>query len=145
MERAKLKFVNSTGKGAYDAQPFWSGTPEQFYKLYETVARVLKSYDPSLKVGAPGLAFGGMPGPYREGLIEYCAVHHVPLDFYSWHHFTQGYADPYDLVRIARDIRGLLDAKELRNSENHLTEWAMSLPHDPKFRSPPGRGHRPYS
>jgi xylan 1,4-beta-xylosidase len=33
-------------------RPFWSGTPRQFYELYGQVARALKEYDPSLKVGA---------------------------------------------------------------------------------------------
>ena len=122
-----LKARKNSGVGAYDAQPFWTGTPEQFYKLYETVARVLKSYDPSLLVGGPGLAFAGLAGPYREGLIEYCAANQVPLDFYSWHHYTQGYADPYDLVRIAKVVRGLLDAHGFVRAESHLNEWAMSL------------------
>jgi hypothetical protein len=114
----------------YDAQPFWSGTPQQYYKLYETVARALKAYDPSLMVGAPGLAGASVPGPYREGLIDYCAAHQAPLDFYSWHHYAHLSADPYDLVRLAREIRGLLDAKGLRKTESHITEWAMSLAHD---------------
>jgi len=42
----------------------------------------LKAYDPTLKVGAPAQAAGGYKGPYREGLIEYCAAHKVPLDFF---------------------------------------------------------------
>jgi hypothetical protein len=122
-----LKYVHNTGQGSYDAQPFWSGTPEQFYKLYETVARTLKAYDATLQVGGPGLAFAGLPNPYREGLIAYCAQHRVPLDFFSWHHYTQSYADPFDLVRISRDIRGLLDAHGFPHAQSIVSEWAMSL------------------
>ena len=36
---------------------FWSGTPQQFYALYEKTARALKSVDPTLKVGGDGKAF----------------------------------------------------------------------------------------
>jgi hypothetical protein len=122
-----IKFRKS---GLYDVQPFWTGTPEQFYKLYETVARALKAYDPSFKVGAPGLAGASVAGPYREGLMDYCAARKVPLDFYSWHHYAQLSADPYDLVRIAREIRGLLDARGLRQTESHISEWSMSLAFD---------------
>ncbi len=129
-----LKAAHNTGQGAYDAQPFWSGTPEQFYQLYETVARVLKAYDPTLKVGGPALAFAALPSPYREGMIEYCAQHHVPLDFYSWHHYTQGYADPYDLVRISRVIRGLLDKNGFPHAESVLSEWSMSLLFAPEYQ-----------
>jgi hypothetical protein len=35
---------------------FWSGTPQQFYSLYEKTARALKSVDPTLKVGGDGKA-----------------------------------------------------------------------------------------
>jgi hypothetical protein len=31
--------------------------------------------------------------PYREGFIAYCAAHHVPLDFYSWHYYRTSF-DP---------------------------------------------------
>ena len=129
-----LKAQKNKGTGAYDAQPYWTGTPEQFYKLYETVARALKAYDPSLRVGGPGLAFAGMPNPFREGLIEYCAAHKVPLDFYSWHHYTQSYADPYDLVRIAKDIRGLLDKHGFNHAESHLDEWSQTLLFGPEYQ-----------
>jgi hypothetical protein len=129
-----LKFYKNTSPEGYDAQPFWTGTPEQYYKLYETVARALKSYDPSLAVGAPGLAFAGLAGPYREGLVEYCESHKVPLDFFSWHHYTQSYADPYDLVRIGKDIRGLLDAHSFRHAEAIVDEWAMSLLFGPQYQ-----------
>jgi xylan 1,4-beta-xylosidase len=102
------------------AQAFWSGTPEQFYELYEKVARTLKRYDPGLKVGAPAQAAGGFTGPYREGLIAYCAANQVPLDFYSWHRYS---ADPYDLVRIGKDVRRVLDAHGFRGAENIVGEW----------------------
>lgn len=105
---------------------FWNGTPPQFYTLYEKVARALKSYDPTLKVGGPGQAAGDVPGPYREGLIQYCAAHKVPLDFFSWHHYHQSTSDPYDMVRIGKAIRGLLDASGFLQAESHVTEWGLN-------------------
>jgi xylan 1,4-beta-xylosidase len=106
-------------------QPFWSGTPEQFYKLYEKVARTLKAHDPALRVGAPAQAAGGFQGPYREGLIAYCAAHRVPLDFYSWHRYTASTYDPYDLARIGKEVRRVLDAAGFRNAEDIVDEWNM--------------------
>jgi len=104
---------------------FWSGTPEQFYALYEKTARALKSVDPSLKVGAPAKAFSMAQGPFREGLLDYCVVHHVPLDFYSWHTYADSSADPYDTTRIGQEIRSLLDAKGFRRSESIMSEWGL--------------------
>jgi xylan 1,4-beta-xylosidase len=107
---------------------FWSGTPRQFYQLFEKVARALKSVDPALQVGGPAKAGGGTPGPYREGLLEYCAAHKVPLDFYSWHHYPNPPAplDPYNLTRIARQVRALLDRNGFPKAEVHATEWNIS-------------------
>ena len=35
---------------------FWTGTPEQYYKLYEITAKAIKNYDPNVKVGGPAMA-----------------------------------------------------------------------------------------
>ena len=105
---------------------FWTETPEKFYGLYEKTARALKSVDPSMKVGADAQALAFNAGPYREGLIEYCSRHNVPLDFYSWHHYAMASADPYDMVRIGADIRELLDTHGFPKAESVLSEWNLS-------------------
>jgi xylan 1,4-beta-xylosidase len=105
---------------------FWLGTPEQFYSLYEKTARALKLVDPALKVGGDGKAFPSDDGGYREGFIDYCASHHVPLDFYSWHTYANGSADPYDAVRLAKEIRGILDTHGFPHAESILSEWNLS-------------------
>src|SRR5271166_749041 len=105
---------------------FWSGTPEQFYSLYEKTARTLKSVDPALKVGGDAKAIASDDGPYRDGLIDYCAAHHVPLDFYSWHTYANSSADPYDAVRLAQQIRGLLDTHGFPKAESILSEWNLT-------------------
>jgi hypothetical protein len=45
---------------------FWTGTPKQFYQLYEKTARALKSVDPDLKVGGPAIADPAHVSEYRE-------------------------------------------------------------------------------
>ena len=105
---------------------FWSGTPEQFYSLYGKIARVLKSVDPALKVGGDAKAFPFDGGPYLEGFIDYCAAHKLPLDFYSWHTYVDGSADPYDVVRLAKQIRDILDTHGFPKAESILSEWNLS-------------------
>jgi hypothetical protein len=105
---------------------FWTENPERFYSLYEKTARALKSVDPSMKIGADAQALAFNSGPYREGLIEYCAVHKVPLDFYSWHYYAMTSADPYDMVRIGDDIRKVLDANGFSHAESVLSEWNLT-------------------
>ena len=105
---------------------FWSGTPQQFYQLYEKTARALKATDPHLKVGGDAKAFPYDGGPYREGFIDYCAKHKVPLDFYSWHTYSPSVADPYDAVRLGAEIREILDDHEFPKAESILSEWNLT-------------------
>ena len=105
---------------------FWSGTPEQFYSLFEKTARALKSVDPALKVGGDAKAFPYDGGPYLEGFSDYCAAHKLPLGFYSWHTYADGSADPYDAVRLAKQIRAVLDTHGFPKAESILSEWNLS-------------------
>jgi xylan 1,4-beta-xylosidase len=105
---------------------FWSGTPEQFYSLYEKTVRALKSVDRTLKVGGDAKAIASNPDAYREGFIDYCAAHHLPLDFYSWHTYADASADPYDAVRLGREIRSMLDTHGYPKAENILSEWNLT-------------------
>ncbi len=105
---------------------FWSASPEQFYRLYEKTARALKSIDPTLKVGGVGLADPAHVSPFREGLLDYCAAHTVPLDFYSWHTYAIDSADPYDAPRLAKRFRELLDAHGFPKAESVLSEWNLT-------------------
>jgi hypothetical protein len=105
---------------------FWSGTPEQFYSLYGKTALALKSVDSTLKVGGDAKAFPSDDSGYREGFIDYCAAHHLPLDFYSWHTYANASADPYDAVSLAKEIRGILDTHGFPHAESILSEWNLS-------------------
>jgi hypothetical protein len=105
---------------------FWTGTPEQFYLLYEKTARALKSADPELKIGGPAIADPAHPSPYREGLLDYCKAHRAPFDFYSWHTYAIDSADPYDAVRLAKNFRALLDGHGYTKAESILSEWNLT-------------------
>jgi xylan 1,4-beta-xylosidase len=105
---------------------FWSGTPQQFYSLYEKTALALKSVDSTLKVGGDAKALPADDSGFREGFIDYCAAHKVPLDFYSWHTYADSSADPYDAVRLAREIRGILNTHGFPKAESILSEWNLS-------------------
>ena len=105
---------------------FWTGTPEQFYQLYEKTARALKSVDPDLKVGGPAIADPAHVSEYREGLLNYCRDHKVPLDFYSWHTYAFQSGDPYDAARLANHFRSLLDSNGFSKAESILSEWNLT-------------------
>jgi xylan 1,4-beta-xylosidase len=109
-------------------RPFWTGTPGQFYELYEQVARAIKGYENSLKVGGPAKARPELADPYREGFLQYCADRKVPLDFYSWHLYQPASSlQPYLFIPTARSIRDLLDKYGFNKAESILSEWNMTV------------------
>ena len=86
----------------------------------------MKSVDPTLKVGGDATWNPSGDGGYRESFLDYCAAHNVPLDFYSWHYYADQSADPYENVRLAGTIRGILDAHGFPKAESILSEWNLS-------------------
>ena len=114
-----------------DLVPFWSGTSAQFYTLYADTARALKSLHPWMEVGGPALTTNNDLTGYRESLLAYIRANHVPLDFYSIHHYTDFTEDPLDFVRLADQYRQLLDSYGFTHTAIQLTEWNYGLVDNP--------------
>lgn len=100
-----------------DSLVFWSGSRGEFYRLYEMTARAIKALDPALKVGGPGLA-GDLS--FLEGMLKYCRDRQAPLDFASWHVYTQ---DPHWVARQAQSVHDLLAQYGFGKAESILDEW----------------------
>jgi alpha-N-arabinofuranosidase len=103
-----------------DIDTFWTGTPEEYYQLYETVARSLKAHDPDLKVGGPGACCNPA---FFTGFLVYCRDHQVPLDFVSWHY----YGGPAGLIERASGVQRALNTYGFTETESLLTEWNISV------------------
>jgi hypothetical protein len=109
------------------AAQFWTGTPEQYYALYEEAARAVKAVNPKLKVGGPACT-GGLREAYVERFIRYCAERKVPLDFFSWHSYGgRDEFNPFQFRRDAERIRRALDAAGFTQAENINTEWNAGI------------------
>jgi xylan 1,4-beta-xylosidase len=110
-----------------DFRVFWTGTPQQYYELYEKIARAVKSADPSALVGGPTISEPLDATPYREGFLDFVRAKKLPLDFFAWHFYTMDSNDPKTLVDIGRHIRGILDARGFKSTKNVLDEWNVDL------------------
>jgi hypothetical protein len=109
------------------AAQFWTGTPEQYYLLYEEAARAIKQFNPKLKVGGPACT-GALREAYVEGFLAYCRDHRVPLDFFSWHSYGgRGDFNPYKFHQDALRVRKALDQHGFPNAENIITEWNAGI------------------
>lgn len=111
-----------------DIRLFWTGTPEQFYKLYELVAKKLKKHDATLKVGGPASTGSRR---YLEDFLKYLKEHNVPLDFYSWH-FYGGFivlygGDARTPQRIDKRVRSALKQAGFEKTESICDEWNWTV------------------
>jgi xylan 1,4-beta-xylosidase len=90
---------------------FWSGTPEEYWRLYEVTARAVKDVDPGIRVGGPASAAVG----WIDAQLEVAG----PVDFLSTH--TYG-SPPLDLRPLAAAY-GRPDLPLL------WTEWGVTARH----------------
>jgi xylan 1,4-beta-xylosidase len=121
---------------------FWTGTQEDYFKLYQYSANAVKSVNKAYRVGGPATAGAA----WEVELINFCAKNSLPLDFISTHSYgvRQGYLDEFgnygtvldkNPMSVSGDV--LNSRKEIANSsmpnlELHYTEWSSSYtPADP--------------
>jgi xylan 1,4-beta-xylosidase len=121
---------------------FWTGTMEDYFKLYKHAARAVKSVNPAYKVGGPATAGAA----WVPEMIRFCEDDSVPIDFISTHAYgvKQGYIDEsgtsgtiLDKAEWAVSGDVINSRKQIENStmpslELHYTEWSSSYtPSDP--------------
>jgi hypothetical protein len=105
----------------------WSGTDEDYFRLYAVTSRALKERYPDLKIGGPAVGATGSvengeyrPTPFVAEFLETCRRENLPLDFFSWHCYAD---DPEELVVRAKGVRRELDERGFAKTESHLNEW----------------------
>ena len=122
----------------------WCGTDEQYYELYDVTAKHLKSCFPHLKIGgyascgfyaiapkiivdpATNMPAAVPPSDYEKnmmsffyGFFDYIKAHKSPIDFFSWHSYT-------DVSRVAvmdEWLHGELEKLGYGGLETHINEW----------------------
>ena len=108
---------------APDSKQFWSGSPAEYYRLYEKTAHAIEAADPAALVGGPALSKPLIAGDYREKFMDFVRLNRLPLDFFSWHFYAVDSNDPYVFVTSARQLRTILDARGFGSAKNVLDEW----------------------
>lgn len=103
----------------------WNSTPGHFFELYRQVAPRLKETDPSIKVGLAGFAPNiadpsSALGADWAAELESAANDQAPIDFVSWHQYSQSWSD---ITLAATRLRSFLDRIGLGHAESHLGEW----------------------
>lgn len=127
------------GKSDAEFAPF---ARAEYYKLYETTVRAVKSVDAAYRVGGPATAGSG----WIDETLVHCADKGLPLDFVSTHSYAtiSGYLDENgsagtvfspDRNAVTGEVKGVrdrMDRSAFAKSELHYTEWSSSYtPFDP--------------
>lgn len=121
---------------------FFAGTQQDYFELYATTARAIKSVSAAYRVGGPATAGCA----WIPDFIAYCDTNHVPVDFVSSHDYAVdvGHLDetgsagtvlshnPRSIFGNVLRMREQIAASARPNLELHLTEWSASYtPADP--------------
>ncbi|MCU7552106.1 glycoside hydrolase [Chitinophagaceae bacterium LB-8] len=121
---------------------FWTGTQQDYFKLYKYAAQAVKSVNKEYRVGGPGTAGAA----WETEMIDYCSKNNVPIDFVSTHSYgvNQGFLDEYgnsgtvlakEEFAVSGDVlqsRKEIATSPIPNLELHYTEWSASYtPADP--------------
>jgi xylan 1,4-beta-xylosidase len=121
---------------------FWTGTMEDYFKLYKYSAEAVKSVNPDYRIGGPGTAGAA----WEPEMIDFCIKNNVPIDFVSTHSYgvKQGFLDEYgnsgtvlakEEFAVSGDVlqsRKEISASDKPGLELHYTEWSASYtPSDP--------------
>lgn len=102
----------------------WTGTPEQYYRLYVTATKRIKAEFPEAKVGGFASCFVENKD-FREGFFQYITKEKAPLDFYSWHGYASKVttlADSSAIVQECLDRYGFGDVKQYCNEWNFILD-----------------------
>lgn len=94
---------------------FWSGTQQEYLRLYAESARALKSVDTRLRVGGPSTA----ASEWIEALAAFCETEDLPLDFATSH--TYG--------NLPLDHRQTLERHGFGDAPIWWTEWGVGSTH----------------
>jgi xylan 1,4-beta-xylosidase len=121
---------------------FFTGTQQDYFKLYKETATTIKSVSANYHVGGPATAGNA----WIPEMIAYCVQEKAPIDFISTHDYgvKQGFLDATgnagtilsrDKNHVSDDMRGSkkqIEHSALPNLQLHYTEWSASYtPSDP--------------
>ncbi len=115
--------------------PFFTGTQEDYFKLYEYTAKAVRAVDETYRVGGPATAGNG----WVEDIILHCQKGDIPLDFITTHTYgVYGALDEYGTQQLLLDlnpnpvatpvngVRTLMNSLGCQDMELHYTEWSSS-------------------
>jgi xylan 1,4-beta-xylosidase len=114
---------------------FFSGTMDEYFKMYSLAAKAIKSVNKNYRVGGPATAGNA----WVKELIDFTESNKVALDFISTHTYgVKGDVDEYGvnqlfltdgneyIVNAVAGVRKKINESSRPDLELHYTEWSAS-------------------
>ncbi len=115
---------------------FWSGTQEEYFKLYRHTAKAVKQVSSDYRVGGPATAGRA----WITETIDFTEKNDIPIDFISTHDYgVEGIGldefgnqklflgtDKNSIIGGVREVNAKIKASSKPNLELHYTEWSTS-------------------
>ena len=95
-------------------------TPKSYCEYYEHTASAIRRADPTVRVGGPALA--RVDSPILPALLSFCEDKSFPIDFISWHIYSD---DPEKIGATVYFAKELLRRHPELKCETILNEWNM--------------------
>jgi xylan 1,4-beta-xylosidase len=114
-----------------DFLPFWAGTGDQYHELYKKVSLAIRAVEENALIGGPANSTFNDKTGLRASFLQYVKDNQLPLDFYSFHKYTNKSNDPMDFARMAQSYRDELDMFGFTDTQIVNSEWESSLQGDP--------------
>ena len=118
--------------------PFWAGTMEEYFKLYQYSAEAVKSVDSRIQIGGPAIC-GIDTEHWLRSFFEHCTKNNLPLDFITRHCYTANHPttrghyvyhtmrEPTQLIEELKETRSIMsDYPEIADMPLHITEFSSS-------------------
>ncbi len=118
--------------------PFWAGSMEEYFKLYDYSAKAVKKACPEMKVGGPAIC-GVETEKWLRGFFEHCVNNDSPLDFITRHCYTGNpttkrghyiyhtFAKPTRMIDELKETRSIMaDYPKIADMPLHITEFNSS-------------------
>lgn len=113
---------------------FWTGSKEDYFKLYMNSAKIIKEIDPKLRIGGPATA----TGKWIKEFTEFCDQHQIPFDFLSTHIYpseastlikkdeTQEILRKGDINDILEKNKKFIEENKFKGTEIYITQYNSS-------------------
>jgi xylan 1,4-beta-xylosidase len=121
---------------------FWTGSQDDYFKLYRYTAQAIKGVDERLQVGGPATA----KNEWITEFLDFCSTEQLPADFVSTHHYPNDalwMEDQDTVTQLAHSRRSILREwaqethRRARGRPVYYTEWnTSSNPRDPLHDEP---------